>query len=653
MTTLNEAEVTPQRAITVGTLALQLLTADRGGLEIEIPADTQLDTSIALGASVKGGVLRFASLEDRNAAAAADALARLGDPPFDEQALWTMARDLWRREIGNADMASGRFLAAVHSSASVLRIATSRITSPRDVFEALHLVEATLPYLETVDLIDVITLCDAERPHTTNDLAGGAFYHALSSWFGSKPASARHMVEMLLDEPHHTRGDLLGAAWMAWFSADQHASVTRLLEADTQSGLAAVHAVTCWIAGRMLAEPSLLADLAPALEAPILRRINGEDAVQRRAGLRAASAVLHLRRAFDEGLRGRITSGDQEAAGYVAQALWHNDDALLQAGIFFEWLQLCVGLGEGSERAIDDLDFSLSRLLRPDSAHVESVLEFLEAWVRAHLGSTKGKCEFADRFDACTRAMLSHQLLLSRVFTRWMLADGQATANAAAGMVSNARVDGDIAIEFDPAVLDTATEADLLYLVKRMLGFLIEAKQMLSLSLSLLKLRNANARVFPLLRWLLYEQLGYDHPRTTSDVLRKRAGQETDADIKELLGGIAARLEADMAALQALPRLRELEVPMTLRRDFAKARSKVMQRSMREAQKQSVIAQLATQIHIKAGETSFQHMGEAWSEPMHFASHSVSFEMPRREVLDPLGNAYRRLQLRTTKRGST
>lgn len=234
-----------------------------------------------------------------------------------------------------------------------------------------------------------------------------------------------------------------------------------------------------------------------------------------------------------------------------------------------------------------------------------------------------------------------------------MLADGQATAKAAAGIVSTARVDGDMAIEFDPAVLDTATEADLLYLVKRMLGFLVEAKQMLSLSLSLLKLRNANARVLPLLRWLLYEQLGYDHPGTTSDVLQKRVGQETDADIKELLGGIAARLEADMAALQALPHLRELEVPMTLRRDFAKARAKVMQRSMREAQKQSVIAQLATQIHIKAGETSFQHLGESWSEPMHFASHSVSFEMPRREVLDPVGNAYRRLQFRTTKRGST
>jgi hypothetical protein len=626
--------------------------ADRGELEIEIPAGVQFDPSTSPGASVDGGKLRFARVEDRNAAAAAEVLAELGELPFDEQAVWAAADKLWGHEIGNADMASGRFLAAVHPSVSVLRLATSKITRPTDVFNALHLVEAALPYLDAIDLADVLALCDAERPHTANDLAGGAFYHALSRWFGRKPAAARDMVEMLLAEPNHARGNLLGAAWMAWFETAQQAAVAHLLQADERPEVAELHEVTCWVAGRMLAEPNLSPGLAPALEARILLRITCEDAVQRRAGLRAACAVFHLRRTFDATLRTRIVAGDQDAAGYVAQALSHHDGDLLQAGIFFEWLQRCGGLGEGFERALDGLDFSLSRLLLPDSTHVEPVLEFLEGWVRAHFGSTASKRGFADRFDACTRAMVSQPPLLSYVFTRWMLADGQATANAAAGVIGTARVDGDMAIQFDPAVLDTATEADLLYLTKRMLGFLIEPKQMLSLSLSLLKLRDAKARVFPLMRWLLYEQLGYDHPGTTSDVLQQRAGQETDAEIKELLGGIATRLEADMAALQALPRLRELEVPMALRRDFAKARAKELQRSMREAQKQSVIAQFATQIHIKAGETSFQHLGESWSEPMQFASRSVSFEMPRREVLDPVGNAYRRLQLRTTQRGS-
>lgn len=645
--------ITAQRPVTAGTLARQLQAADRGELEIAIPAGAQFDASATPGASVEGRKLRFARLEDRNAAAAAEVLAELGDPPFDEQAVWAAADALWGREIGNADMASGRFLAAVHPSTSVLRLAAAHITCPADVFHALHLVEAALPYLEAIEPLDVVALCDAEQPHTVNDLAGGAFYDALSRWFRRKPAVACNMVEFLLAQTRQVRGNLLGSAWMAWFASDQQASVSRLLDADSRTDFAELHEVTCWIAGRMLAEPSLSADLAAALEAAVLRRIADEDVVQRRAGLRAASAVLHLRRTFDATLRARITAGDLDAARYVVQALSHNDRELLQAGIFFEWLPLCVGLGEGFEPALDGLDFSLSRLLRPESKHVEPALEFLEAWVRAHFGSGAGKREFADCFDACTRALLSQPPLMSRVFTRWMLADGLATAKAAAGMVAAARTDDQMAIEFDPAVLDTTTEADLMYIAKRMLGFLLEAKQMLSLALSLLKLRDAKVRVLPLLRWLLYEQLGYDHPGTTSDALRKRAEQETDSDIKELLGSIAGQLEADMAALEALPRLRELEVPIVLRRDFAKARAKVLEHSVREAQKQSVLAQLATQVHIKAGETSFQHQGESWTEPVHFSSHSVWFEMPRREVLDPAGNAYRRLLLRTTKRSLT
>ncbi len=645
--------LTMQLPVTVGQLARQLQAADRRELEIEVPAGAQLDLSNTPGASVDGGKLRFARLEDRNSVAALEVLAELGDPPFDEQVVWAAAYGLWRREIGNADMASGRFLAAVHAGASVLRLATTRITRPTDVFDALHLVEATLPYIEAVELSDVIALCDVEQPHTVNDLAGGVFYHALSRWFSRKPAAARDMVEMLLAQPCKTRGNLLGAAWMAWFKSDPQASVSRLLEVDKRPDLTELDDATCWIASRMLTEPGLPAELATALEARILLRITDEDAVQRRAGLRAAGAVLHLRRTFDEALRARIAAGDQDAVGCVAEALSRNDGVLLQAGIFFEWLPLCAGLGDGFDRALDGLDYSLSQLLRPDSEHVEPVLEFLEAWVRAHLGSAIGKREFADRFDACAQALRSHPPLLARVFTRWMLADGQATANAAAGLVTDMRANDGMAIEFDRAVLDTATEADLVYLVKRMLGFLLEPTQMISLTLSLLDLRNAKERVLPYLRWMLYEEVGYDYPGTTSGALKKRAAQELDADVRELLGSIAAQLESDMSALETLPRLRELNVPMALRRDFAKARAKAMQSSVREAEKKSVFAQLVTRVHIKAGETSFQHDGESWTEPMYFGSHSVSFEMPRREVLDPVGNAYRRLQLRTAKRDLT
>lgn len=257
MTSRPDSMITTQRPVTVGILARQLQTADRGGLEIEVPAGAQFDCSAVPGALVDGGKLRFARLEDRNSAAALDVLAELGGPPFDEQAVWAAACDLWRNEIGSADTASGRFMAAVGPWVSVMRLAKARITRPADVFEALHLVEATLPYLDAVELSDMVALCDAEQPHTVNDLAGGAFYHALSRWFTSKPAVARDMVELLLGQPCKTRGSLLGAAWMAWFASDQQASISRLIDVDIHSELSPGHhgVVVCDVgAGRLVPE---------------------------------------------------------------------------------------------------------------------------------------------------------------------------------------------------------------------------------------------------------------------------------------------------------------------------------------------------------------------------------------------------------------
>ena len=83
--------LTTQQPATVGKLARQLQAADRRELEIEIPAGAQLDLSTTPGASVDGGRLHFARIEDRNSSAAWDVLADLGDPPFDEQVVWAAA----------------------------------------------------------------------------------------------------------------------------------------------------------------------------------------------------------------------------------------------------------------------------------------------------------------------------------------------------------------------------------------------------------------------------------------------------------------------------------------------------------------------------------------------------------------------------------
>ena len=125
---------------------------------------------------------------------------------------------------------------------------------------------------------------------------------------------------------------------------------------------------------------------------------------------------------------------------------------------------------------------------------------------------------------------------------------------------------------------------------------------------------------------------------------------ETDASTRALLERIRDDLQRYLTQLDALPRLQELEVPLTVQRAFRKARAKQMEHGMREARKKSVFAQIVTQVHLKAGLSSFQYLHEDFTEPMTLKSMSYSFEMPRRESLDPVGNAYRLHLQRLAKR---
>lgn len=149
---------------------------------------------------------------------------------------------------------------------------------------------------------------------------------------------------------------------------------------------------------------------------------------------------------------------------------------------------------------------------------------------------------------------------------------------------------------------------------------------------------------------LLGDEIGYDYPATTVERLGLALEAESDADTKALLERIRAHLRAYLAQLDALPRLRELAVPAGLQRAFRKARAKQMEDGMREARRDSVFAQIVTQVHIKGGQSSFQYFQNDFTEPMGLKPMSYSFELPRREALDPVGNAYRLHTNRVSRR---
>lgn len=638
-------------------LALQLHESDSPQLEIEVPADFAVDLIGVQGVTVVDSKLRFATLVDRNRIVAAASYQALGERALEVSPLFAAAARLWRHEIGHDDMASARLLALVHARSDVLAMAVQEIATASNVFRLLNMLGKLLPLLDRLDWAALIAVSAAQYPRTKGDGAAGVFFGQVRQWLVAHPGSGAELSALLLRQPSEPMANLLVAAWLAWSADAAATSALRVVELAACSE-EPLRAVTGRVAENMLEDAELPQDALAPLEELVQEWLAGRTPESRRRGVAAATSVFHFRHSFDAALRSMAEAKDPDTLGYVAVALSRHAKVFLEAGTFFDWLALCVHLPTSHAGAVRYLDSTLGQLLGPQSSHRDAVLQFLQTWITAQpMGERIGR-EFPELFNSCAIRIVEDQALLPRVVTTWFMADARAMPEAAASLIAGLSSEGrvhrrkevPISVGFDPALLDGAATADFLFLARRLIGYVINADLLLSLALSLLRVRDAKSRVHPLMASLLNDEIGYDYPVTTAGRLAAMNVSESDADTRALLEGIHADIQRYLAQLDALPRLRELGVPLTLQRAFRKARAQQMAHGMREARKKSVFAQIATEVHLKAGLSSFQYLHEDFTAPMALQSLSYSVEMPRRESLDPVGNAYRLHMHRSAKR---
>lgn len=642
--------------LSVADMALQLHKQDTESLEIAVPERARLTPLSSHDVTVIGGRLRFASLAARNQLVAEAALAALGTDLASAPSLFHAAYLLWRHEIGHEDTASGRLLAAVHAQHDVLALAAAHAPAARDVFQLLNMVGKMLAHAPKVDFQSLIALAMAQHPRTKDDLAASWFFDGAGRWLRAHPGSGAELTEVLLQAPNDATAHLLQAAWLAWAAEAPAAAAARLASLGPSAMAAAP--VIGWIAGRVLADPALPVTAQDALEGWVLARFAAAAGAERQLGLQAAAQVLHLRRGLDAGLRALTDAGDPDAIAYLGLALAQNMEAFSQGQLLAQWLPRCAALPAARGRVISDLDVGLAQQLKEASRGRDVALGFLQAWIAAQPPLDCIGKEFPQLFKVCADRILQDPPLLRCVVTTWFMAESASLAEAAAALIvglssglgTDWRRHGAATLAFDPQVLESASMQDLMFLGRRLIGYVIDVELLLSLALSLLELPDARSRVHPFMDSLLGDEIGYDYTGATIERLRAAEAGPIDESTRALLHGVRERLEAYIEQLDALPRLRETMVSAGLRREFRRMREKQNDQSIRAAEHESVFAQIVSKVTIKAGRSNFSYFQNSFTEQSQLNPVSWSFAMPRREALDPVGNAFRMHVNRSSKR---
>lgn len=634
-------------------LALQLHQHDAQGLCIEVPSGQtlKLDSS-SQGCRIIDSGLEFGSLKDRNKIVAQATFEALRSAsPLESKDVFELGFELWRCEIGQSDQASGRLLALASEDLDIIAAGAQQIRAGANAFDVLHLLESALKYVDNLNVGSVAELCLAKQEQTNNDMMAGAFHGVLETWLKTRPDVAKELHSHVVVSFSDATASLLGNAICALAKTNFSVAV-ELATDDTNSNVILRACVGAWTLGRLLLDENAQPAEIQVLVNEIQKLITTNRGELRSQAVRAAVSVMHNTPAFDKLLEDLAEAGDQDVLCAAASSLFYHADEICERGISKRWFELLTMLKPEFVGAIRDFDYALSRAVAtPENAKL--VINVLTVWV-ANFGDKEiiGS-NVAELFNDTVRALFANKDYCATLVTDWLLSEVPEHPAAIAGILSQISHNSETKLELEKALIDQLEGPDLVFLARRLLSFVHDRAQLTSLSLSLLNSEDAENRIYPVMRALLVDEIGYDYPGSTVKALRQSAAISTSVSDRELLVHMADTIDRMLEIENALPVRSELRPPVKLRRLFTRARAKQMSDSLAEANKKSVFSQLATEIPIKAGNGTFNYRNASYGASMKLSSLSHSIELPRRESFDPIGNALRHFHFRVAKRSTS
>lgn len=637
-----------------GQLALALHMAGNADLAIPVPDDWSPMEVIDSRFRVDQLSMTFSSLVARNQVLAEYLYARVrAAGPTDFQALFVTAKNLWVKERPSQDFASGRLLLEASRHTDVLAQAAQQIRCGANAFQVFRVVDAYLSHVDDLNIPSLFDLARAEGEVSKGGVVMGALYSIVENWLAARPSVARRLYSSAVANIDGIAANFVSVALLGIVREYPDEAVDLTIDLLT-SEVDLLKRAARWMCGQLLLRDNICAARRSKIEQIVLSGTRDPDPVSQRDAFVAATGAMHLSDVFDDEL---LECGRRAEGGVltlISHALFMKSDDLLAQDRFYKWLPLLVALSPVEHDALEVMDDTLAKLLNASNGRQAEVVAFLNAWILQHTGSRSIEKTFADEFHQCVYQLAAQEQCFATVLTNWLAHEAREFPSAAAGVLNKLRVSGFDGVRLDPLLLNAMSPSELHFLGGRILGFVLDTENLLSISLSFLEMDDERLeKSIPLLGSLIVGDIGYDYPGTTIEALIRAEQREARPFALSALRAWRSAIEASQEILKALPRRNELRPPSRLQRDFALARSKQMDRARKEASSDSIVSKIATVIPLKAGIASFNHMRGQYSEPsmLHTMSHSI--EIPRREVMDPVGYAIRGFELRTAKKNSS
>lgn len=333
-----------------------------------------------------------------------------------------------------------------------------------------------------------------------------------------------------------------------------------------------------------------------------------------------------------EALIFKAVAGDlgPQAIHRCAEMLWL-DAKKLSEGTKVAALGALQNVDPANRGTIDLIDHVLEQLVKDGGA--TEARAFLEPLLVRHEDVLKLK-----HFDSTCRAITgAGPEVLHDWIVEWLLKGEFALCRQIASPLGGGKLEGArFDIDFGRYALG---EADYGYLARKAIGFLF-LKQLSAASIIVSLARSAPANIIPELEDLLFDPMLLNYSGIARDLLEPISKDSADP-AQALAQRALARLNTYLNDLASVDKLREFRPSERQRQLEWERHSDSMAQAHRNAGQKSILANLFTKVVVLYGNRSVSYHNIGEDAPKRFetkmASHGVSVEIPRIDIVDPLG----------------
>lgn len=295
-----------------------------------------------------------------------------------------------------------------------------------------------------------------------------------------------------------------------------------------------------------------------------------------------------------------------------------------------------------------DLDHCAFACTKDD---LELAVEFMEAVVVARDYGARGEEGDLPEMLGSTfsELMVNHPQAIADAVTRWFASGERRLHRAARDVVSHYQGrtinKGRPWPELSKPVLDGFDEQTVVYALQRIMGHItIGGHYLAAMLLSAVRRESCSQDLLDFVTWALATHVLYNFPGEAGDYLRDRVQADGASEAeREVAQAAIDHSEGYFEALRNRPRLEEFRPPSRRFYPVHLARLKQQAAISEEADRRSVLASLFLRIPLKYGRSFFMERDGEYTEPSELGEVSVQVELPRGELIDPIGQQIQRL----------